>query len=86
MKTNSIAEVVAMFGGGSDWWLREGMRNGRFPYLQVGQHRRFTEAHVAEIAKALETRVVPAAPSGADVSVLGASARSVSRHRNRAAS
>lgn len=86
MNTNSIAEVVAMFGGGSEWWLREGMRNGRFAFLQVGKERRFTEAHVAEIAKALETRVTPAKSSGADVSVLGASARSVSRHRNRAAS
>lgn len=85
MKTYSIPEVVEMFGGGSDWWLRDGMRVGRFPYLKVGRERRFTEPHVAAIASKVETRAIPKQASGpADVSVFGATSRSAKHHRNRA--
>ncbi|RSN65456.1 hypothetical protein DMH01_03505 [Amycolatopsis sp. WAC 04182] len=86
MKTYSIPEVAEMFGGESDWWLREGMRKGRFPFLQVGRERRFSEKHVDAIAEAIETRNVASDPEGADVSVFGATSRSAKRHRNRAAS
>jgi hypothetical protein len=85
MNTYSVEEVVAMFGGGSDWWLRRGMQTGRFPYLQVGRERRFTDTHIAAIAEALETRAKPQQSNPpADVSTLGATKRSATRHRNRA--
>lgn len=85
MNTHSIDDVVAMFGGGSDWWLREGMRTGRFPYLKVGRERRFTDAHLGAIAAALETQARPQqANQPADVAVFGATARSQKLHRNRA--
>jgi hypothetical protein len=87
VKTYSIAEVVDMFGGGSDWWLRHGMQTGRFGFLQVGRERRFTDTHVEAIAAELEQRATPKQTSpGADVSSLGATQRSATRHRNRAAS
>lgn len=85
MRTHSIPDVVAMFGGGSDWWLREGMRTGRFPYLKVGRERRFTDTHLQEIATAVEQTARPQqANQPADVAVFGATARSQKLHRNRA--
>ena len=84
MKTHSIQEVAEMFGGGSDWWLREGMRTGRFPYLDT-RPRRFTDQHVAAITAAMEVAAKPQQQNPpADVSVFGATSRSVKRHRNRA--
>lgn len=56
MKTYSFAEVAELFGAQSDWWLRDGCRRGRFPYLVVGRQFRFTEQHVNEIANVLEKR------------------------------
>lgn len=85
MRTYSIREVVEMFGGGPGRWLREGMRTGRFPYLQIGRERRFTETHVAAIASEVETQAIPKQASApADVSVFGATSRSAKHHRNRA--
>ncbi|WP_326565121.1 hypothetical protein VSH64_25085 [Amycolatopsis rhabdoformis] len=85
--TYSIAEVVAMFGSESDWWLREGVRQRRYPHLKVGRSARFTDEHVAEIRRQLEVPVVEQKPApDVDVSVLGATARSTTRHRNRRAS
>lgn len=85
MNTYSIAEVTAQFGGGSDWWLREGMRTGRFPFLKVGRERRFTDQHLQAIAAELEQQAKPRQkPGPVDVSVFGATERSAKRHRNRA--
>ena len=90
MKTYSFAEVADLFGARSDWWLREGCRRGRFPYLVVGRQFRFTDEHVAEIAKALEKRPTdgshvdveePRSPT--DELVFQASRRSAARNRTR---
>lgn len=87
MNTYSIPEIVAMFGGGSGYWLREGLRVGRFPYLKVGRERRFTEQHVTAIAAELERKAIPRRePAAADVAVFGATQRSAKAHRNRVAS
>jgi hypothetical protein len=90
VKTYSVDEVVEMFGGRSDSWLREGVRQRKFPHLRVGRSPRFTDEHVAAIKQALE---VPVAESpaeqptdGVDLSVFGATNRSIARHRNRRAS
>lgn len=86
MTTYSIDDVVQeLAGGGSAWWLREGMRTGKFPYLKVGRERRFTDDHVKAIAAALEQQARPQQkPAPADVAVFGATARSQKLHRNRA--
>lgn len=86
MKTYSVAEVAEMFGSESDWWIREGVRQCRFPSLRVGRTNRFTDEHVAAIAAAIEKPAVVKKESGpkADVSVFGATARSAKHHRNRA--
>ena len=85
MFTYSIDEVVQQLTpGGSDWWLREGMRTGRFPFLAV-RPRRFTDDHVKAIAAELERKPRPQQTNTpADVSVFGTTARSAKRHRNRA--
>ena len=83
--TYSVEEVAARFGGGPGYWLRQGVKDGRFPCLRVGRRMRFTEQHIDEIAAALEQRTGPKATTApADVSVFGATARSAKHHRNRA--
>ncbi|MFJ1763758.1 hypothetical protein ACIOD2_25825 [Amycolatopsis sp. NPDC088138] len=83
MITYSTEQVVEMFGGGSGWWLRDGCRTGKFPYLKV-RPRRFTDDHVKAIAAELETRAKPRQDNPlSDVSVFGATPRSATRHSHR---
>jgi hypothetical protein len=84
MKTYSVEEVAAMFGGGPGWWLRNGVREGRFPHLKIGRSTRFTDDHVKAITAELEHKPRPQEKPSADVAVFGATARSAKLHRNRA--
>ena len=84
MNTYSVEEVAAMFGGGPGFWLRNGVKQGRFPCLKIGRSTRFTDDHVTAIAKALEQAVDAKPAEAADVSVFGATSRSAKLHRNRA--
>lgn len=83
VKTYSPEEVAAMFQpDGSSWWLREGIRQGRFPHLKVGRHIRLTDEHIAEIAAAIERRGTPKQkPRAVDVSVFQPSRRSKAHRR-----
>jgi len=85
MNTHSVEEVAAMFGGGPGFWLRNGVKRGRWSCLKVGRSMRFTDEHVAAIAKALEHTVDVKPAEAADVSVFGATNRSAKLHRNRSA-
>lgn len=85
MKTYSVEEVAAMFGGGPGFWIRNGVKQGRFPSLKIGRSTRFTDEHVKAIAAELERKPQPQEkPAPADVAVFGATARSQKLHRNRA--
>ena len=84
MNTYSVEEVAAMFGGGPGWWLRNGVKQGRFPCLKIGRQIRFTDEHLKTISTSLEQHPNPRQNPPADVSVFGATSRSVKRHRNRA--
>lgn len=84
MNTYSVEEVAAMFGGGPGFWLRNGVKQKRFPCLKVGRSTRFTDDHVAAIAKALEHTADAEPAPAADVAVFGATKRSQKLHRNRA--
>lgn len=84
MNTYSVQEVADMFGGGPGWWLRNGVKQRRFPCLKIGRQVRFTDAHVTAIAAAIEQAPSEQTPGPADVSVFGATSRSAKRHRNRA--
>lgn len=89
MKTYSPEEVAAEFGRTSAWWLREGVRRGKYPHLRAGKAIRFTEEHLNQIALILERpAIIPAQPlaAPADVSVFGATSRSQALHRTRKAS
>lgn len=85
MKTYSTRDVADMFSKQSDWWLKQGVRDGKYPHLRIGRVVRFTDAHVEEIAALLEVRSSEPKPvdPATDVAVFGATKRSQSRHRTR---
>ncbi|WP_083972020.1 helix-turn-helix domain-containing protein [Actinoplanes awajinensis] len=49
--------------GCSKWWVEEQARQRRIPFCWIGGSYRFTEEHIAEIARRFE--VQPANPAGA---------------------
>jgi hypothetical protein len=53
------AEVARMLRC-SEWWVKEQARHRRIPYCWIGGGYRFTDRHVAEIARLFE--VLPAEP------------------------
>jgi hypothetical protein len=40
----------------SEWWVKEQARRRRIPYCRIGGSYRFTDEHVAEIARIFEVR------------------------------
>ncbi|GAA2666232.1 helix-turn-helix domain-containing protein [Actinoplanes palleronii] len=50
------AADVAERLGCSHWWVKEQARNRRIPYCWIGGSCRFTEEHVAEIARLTEVQ------------------------------
>jgi hypothetical protein len=54
---------VARILGCSEWWVKEQARRRRVPYCWIGGSYRFTDAHVAEIARLFEVRPVAEVPT-----------------------
>jgi hypothetical protein len=49
------AEVAALLHC-SEWWVKEQARRRRIPYCWIGGSYRFTDEHVAEMARLFEVR------------------------------
>jgi hypothetical protein len=49
------AEVAAMLRC-SEWWVKEQARHRRIPFCWIGGGYKFTDAHLAEIARLFEVR------------------------------
>lgn len=56
MNTYSVREANDELAGknASDWWLRAGVRERRFPHYRVGKRIRFTDDHLNAIIQQLE--------------------------------
>jgi hypothetical protein len=49
----------------SEWWVKEQARQRRIPYCWIGGGYRFTDEHVAEVARLFEVRPsASVAPAG----------------------
>jgi hypothetical protein len=88
-------QVADMFGTDGTFWLDQGVRDGRYPHLRLGGKRlvRFTDAHIAEIARLTEQQATAATttattgeattPKPEPGQVFALSQRSATRRRNR---
>ena len=56
-----LAEVARLLRC-SEWWVKEQARRRRIPHCRIGGGYRFTDAHVAEIARLFEVRPSEDAP------------------------
>lgn len=78
-------QVADMFQTSSDWWVREGVRRGRWECARGPKRAmRFSREHVQQIADVLQGEAQSVASSPVDVSVFGVTSRSSARNRRKA--